>query len=172
MAKVNKGHANLRPIQKGEVRNKTGRPKSSVRQVLDTLAAEGVVLLTPSDIYRVYMALLDCTAAQLTKYANDPEVSILVRDVSKRILTGKDGGVEKVLDRAIGKAATQIVNTTNNSSEFSKMSDEELLAQINEIARQTQPTTPTPRPRAAAKPRPKTKAKPKPRTTTKTDPKQ
>lgn len=163
---------NLKPAQKGERRNPNGRPRSSVRQILEMLAKEGVAPLSPSDIAKVYMALLDCPASKLTKFANDPEVSILVRDVSKRILTGKDGGVEKVLDRAIGKAATQIVNTTNNSSEFSKMSDEELLAQINEIARQTQPTTPTPRPRAAAKPRPKTKAKPKPRTTTKTDPKQ
>ena len=140
---------------KGKSGNRNGRPKSSVRQILENLAKEGVAPLSPSDIAKVYMALLDCPASKLTKFANDPEVSILVRDVSKRILTGKDGGVEKVLDRAIGKAATQIINTSNNASEFAKMSDEELLAQINEIARQTQPT---PQPKAT-KAKPKTTAK-------------
>lgn len=98
--------ASLVPFVKGDPRcNRKGRPPKTVGLILGELEKEGYMPVTKSQVVDMYLTLLNVEQEQLTKIVNDHNNPMLNRIVAKRLLA-KDGFeiIEKMLDRAIGKA--------------------------------------------------------------------
>lgn len=102
-------------FKKGESGNPKGRPKKLVSSILAGLKEEGE-LVTRSMVEQTYQVLMSLTQSQLTKIASDQAQPMINRIVSKEMLSKKGFEIiEKMMDRANGKA-TQVQDITTNSS--------------------------------------------------------
>jgi hypothetical protein len=105
---------NLKPFKKGQTGNPNGRPRKLISQTINELKAEGVVETSTTEIKAVYLMLINLTIPELEQRVKDSKQSALVRIVGKAILSNKGYEIiEKMLDRAIGKAENKIDHTTN-----------------------------------------------------------
>lgn len=93
--------AGLKPIQKGEIRNPTGRPK------------------TPEEVKRIFAAATPDVARALVKLALDES-----KRASDRIKAG-----EIILDRSLGKAPTTVNIEARHS--WDDLSDDELNKRLS-----------------------------------------
>lgn len=95
--------------QKGQSGNPNGRPKKMVSTVIKKLRDDGYEEVTKDQVRSVYMHMLNLTISELKNKVNDPEQPALVKVVSKAILSNQGFEViERILDRAIGKATQSI----------------------------------------------------------------
>jgi hypothetical protein len=104
---------NLNPFKKGQSGNPKGRPRKLISETINELKAEGVVETSTTEIKAVYLMLINLTIPELEQRIKDSKQSALVRIVGKAILSNKGYEIiEKMLDRAIGKAENKIDHTT------------------------------------------------------------
>jgi hypothetical protein len=110
----NKGHRNLKPIQKGEVRNPNGRPK----KMKTLLGRQGYRLSDINDTIQIMM-LMDLE--ELKKVFEDPKSTILEKTVAnalrKSMEKGKLDSMETLLTRVYGKPKEKLeqeINVTNH----------------------------------------------------------
>ncbi len=108
-------------FKEGESGNKEGRPKKLVSSILAGLKEEGE-LVTRTMVEQTYQVLMSLTQSQLSNIANDKEQPMINRIVSKEMLSKKGFEIiEKMMDRANGKA-TQVKDITqHNSNEIVKV---------------------------------------------------
>ena len=85
--------------------NRDGRPRKTINSVNLELEAKGVTEATPNDIKSCYLRLINLSKEEIKELSEDAQQPALVSLVSKAIIQGKGIDIiEKVLDRAIGKA--------------------------------------------------------------------
>lgn len=122
--------------EKGETANPNGRPRKLISQVNKDLEAAGILPATPQQIKDIYLRLINMTIPEIEERVKDLKQPALIRIVGKAILSGKGFDViDKVLDRAIGRAVQQMDLTSNGESiseiDYSKLSNEALKEIIN-----------------------------------------
>lgn len=110
--------------------NKKGRPRTTVRVLLDDLKSKGYKTINKEDIKFLYLSLLDNSQEELSKLTNDKESSMIIRVVAKSILDKKGFDIiEKMLDRTMGKPAQLIGEDSENR--FGTFADAVLQARNN-----------------------------------------
>jgi hypothetical protein len=100
----------LKPFKKGEVANPTGRPKKSVRAIIEEMKAAGHEPVKAVDVTASIEYLLSLDKDQLSDIAKDPKRPIILQITAREILDGKKGfnAVQTLLDRAHGKATQKV----------------------------------------------------------------
>lgn len=116
--------------------NREGRPRKTINQVNKDLEAMGIKEATTNDIKECYLRLINIDIPELENMVKDNKQPALIRIVGKAILSGKGFDViDKVLDRAIGRAVQQMDLTSKGESiseiDYSKLSNEALKEIIN-----------------------------------------
>lgn len=98
------GGALYRP-DKGEVTNPKGRPKKTIKALIDNLRDAGYKPAKPQDIVDTYEHLMTLDEEQLKETVTDEKQPMLVRIVGKAMLSGKGYDViERMIDRAHGRS--------------------------------------------------------------------
>lgn len=91
-------------FKKWQSGNPNGRPKKWIALVNEQLAKEWYNPASKADIETNYMAMVQLEEKKLKEIVNDPAQPMLIRILSKNMLSGKGFDIiEKMLDRGIGK---------------------------------------------------------------------
>ena len=107
-------------LEKGETANPNGRPRKTINSVNKELEEQGIKPATANEIKDIYLRLINMEIAELKKLVEDLKQPALIRIVGKKILSDKGFDIiDKMLDRAIGKAQ-QAVDVTTNGKELTQ----------------------------------------------------
>jgi hypothetical protein len=97
--------------------NRSGANRKTIGVVNKELEDKGITEATTNDIKSCYLRLINHSIPELTELVKNDKHPALVRIVGKAILSGKGIDIiEKVLDRALGKATQQTDITTQGKS--------------------------------------------------------
>ena len=100
--------------------NKNGRPRKTINSVNKELEEQGIKPATANEIKDIYLRLINMEMAELRILVEDLKQPALIRIVGKKILSDKGFDIiDKMLDRAIGKAQ-QAVDVTTNGKELTQ----------------------------------------------------
>jgi len=89
--------------------NRNGRPRKTINSVNKELEEQGIKPTTANEIKDIYLRLINMEMAELKKLVEDLKQPALIRIVGKKILSDKGFDIiDKMLDRAIGRAQQQI----------------------------------------------------------------
>lgn len=106
---------------KGEVMNPFGRPPMLLSTILKELKEAGYERVGPSNVAEAYELLLGLDKEHLVKATQDEKAPMIVRIVGAAMLSKRGGEMlEKMLDRAHGKAPQRIITNQEDPSELSK----------------------------------------------------
>lgn len=114
-------------IEKGDVCNPTGRPRNTLRTVLDKLDDKGYTRISMPDIFDAYERTINLPEEELKKVINDKTSPMIVRIIGKALLDKKGFEIlEKMLDRAYGKPKLAVDVTSGGESinSHNQLSDE------------------------------------------------
>ena len=120
----------------GETGNPNGRPKKLVSSLIAQLKEEGYEGVTNGQISDVISLLLNLEKDRVKQLAEDAKQPIYVQRISRRLVTATDKEIgdfiDKQLDRAHGKAKTQVDVTSNGETitggaELSKEQEQRIL---------------------------------------------
>lgn len=107
-------------LEKGETANPNGRPRKTINSVNKELEEQGIKPATANEIKDIYLRLINMEMAELRILVEDLKQPALIRIVGKKILSDKGFDIiDKMLDRAIGKAQ-QAVDVTTNGKEITQ----------------------------------------------------
>ena len=96
-------------LEKGETANPNGRPRKTINSVNKELEEQGIKPATANEIKDIYLRLINMEMAELRILVEDLKQPALIRIVGKKILSDKGFDIiDKMLDRAIGRAQQQI----------------------------------------------------------------
>ena len=85
--------------------NRKGRPRKMVSGVIIELKNKGVEKVSQSDVKDVFLMLINLETNEIKEIINDEKQPAIIRIVGREMLSGKGFDIiEKMLDRAIGKA--------------------------------------------------------------------
>lgn len=112
MAVTEKSKANLILFKKGQSGNPAGRKRKLLGTVNAALKAEGFGPVIAMDVIEAYNTLMNLTESRIKEIIADTESPMFLRIVAKAMLS-KAGVemIEKMLDRAHGKAVTKVAAT-------------------------------------------------------------
>lgn len=121
MKKVKQEHGGaIVHAEKGETANPNGRPRKTINSVNKELEEQGIKPTTANEIKDIYLRLINMEMAELKKLVEDLKQPALIRIVGKKILSDKGFDIiDKMLDRAIGRAQ-QAVDVTTNGKELTQ----------------------------------------------------
>ena len=92
--------------------NRKGRPKTSVKEWMKTVKANGIEAVTKTDIFNAFQIVLGMSEEQIKNMVGDKNVIMILRIVGKEMLSRKGiDTIERLLDRTHGKAK-QAIETT------------------------------------------------------------
>lgn len=115
--------------------NKKGRPRKLISHINTELKADGYTPASVDEIKEAYLTLLNLPISKLKEFqnVNNDGYPMLYKLVAKEML-GKRGMemLEKVLDRAIGKAQQSIDHTSKGES-INRKSVNDLFPQDDEF---------------------------------------
>jgi len=124
---------NSKPFKKGQSGNPNGRPKKTINAIIDQFKESGIEIPSQSDIKESYLILAAMQEDDLRKLITDKTAPMLFRICATNILSKKGFDIlEKMLDRAIGKATQKTEVTGENGApiqmqyDLSKLSIDEL----------------------------------------------
>ena len=85
--------------------NPKGRPKLTIRRIVDDLRAEGYELANRQDVEALYIQLTSLPREKLAEMSEESGQPIIVHIVARELLGGDDpfSTIERILDRAVGK---------------------------------------------------------------------
>ena len=91
---------------KGETMNPRGRPRRTLRRVIDEWKKLGNEPAAKADVKEIYEHLITLSKAEITKESENLNAPMIVRIVAKALLKEKQSfiNLEAMLDRAHGKA--------------------------------------------------------------------
>jgi hypothetical protein len=127
---------NPKPFKKGQSGNPNGRPRKLISDTIKNMEKKGIKETTVQEIKSVYLRLINHSKDELQEVIDDTNQPALNGIVAQNILSGKGFEViDKMLDRAIGKATQSMDVTTggdkiNNS--LDKLSTQELKDLLND----------------------------------------
>lgn len=114
---------NLRPPKKGEIRNPKGAPKKIVSVLNAELLAEGYTPVTDSQVIDCLRTLINLPLSRLkdiASHSND-DYPMLYKKMALALTNPKDmQTLEKILDRAYGRAK-QALDVTTNGKEINRL---------------------------------------------------
>jgi hypothetical protein len=100
-------------LEKGETANPNGRPRKTINSVNKELEEQGIKPTTANEIKDIYLRLVNMEMTELKALVENQKQPALIRIVGKKILSDKGFDIiDKMLDRAIGKAQQQVDVTT------------------------------------------------------------
>lgn len=107
MANPKGNPSSLKPIKKGEVRNKTGAPKKIVSVLNAELLAEGYTPVTNSQVVSCLQTLINLPISRLKEISEkkNDDYPVLYKKMALALINPKDmQTLEKILDRAYGRS--------------------------------------------------------------------
>ena len=95
----------IQNFEKGESGNLKGKPKLTIRRIVDELRAEGYELANRQDVEALYIQLPSLPEERVRELAVDETQPLIVRIVARELLGWDDpfNTIERILDRAVGK---------------------------------------------------------------------
>lgn len=137
------GHKNIKPsdntngFQKNKQNiNRKGRPRKLISDTIKKMEEDGIKETTVQEIKSVYLRLINHSKEELQEVIDDPNQPALNGIVAQNILSGKGFEViDKMLDRAIGKATQSMDVTTGGdkiNNNLDKLSTQELKDLLND----------------------------------------
>jgi hypothetical protein len=104
---------NLKSWKPGQSGNPNGRPRKTISSVNKELEERGVTVTSTNDIKDCFLRLINLSTDELESICDDDKQPAMIVIVAEAILSGKGFDViEKILDRAIGKAEQKTDITT------------------------------------------------------------
>ncbi|MFM1755648.1 MAG: hypothetical protein RL621_552 [Bacteroidota bacterium] len=131
---------NLKPIQKGEVRNPNGRPKSMIRKVIEEAGDILDVKLSRHDVMSVTALVQSMTVSEIKRVATDSQTPGFIAVVANAILgdikNGEMKNTQFMLEFQHGKAlqAIQMEKVVREDIiDPRQLSDEEIRQRLSEL---------------------------------------
>ena len=137
------GYKNIKPsdntngLQKNKKNiNRKGRPRKLISDTIKKMEQDGIKETTVQEIKSVYLRLINHSKEDLQKVIDDKNQPALNCIVAQNIMSGKGFEViDKMLDRAIGKATQSMDVTTGgdkiNQNNLDKLTTQELKELLN-----------------------------------------
>ena len=128
-----KGIENLIPFKKGQSGNPKGRPRLLVSSVIKEMEAKGVEKVSHLEVKDTFLRLINLEVGEVEQMVKDAKQPALIRIVGKEMLGGKGFDIiEKMLDRALGKAEETVTMNTSATLEGLSSKEIDLLVKIGE----------------------------------------
>lgn len=128
-----KGIENLIPFKKGQSGNPKGRPRLLVSSVIKAMEAKGVEKVSHLEVKDAFLRLINLEVGEVEQMVKDAKQPALIRIVGKEMLGGKGFDIiEKMLDRALGKAEETVTMNTSTTLEGLSSKEIDLLVKIGE----------------------------------------
>lgn len=109
--------SNLRPAAKGEVHNKTGRPRTTIGSMVKEFEAAGLSMPSSNEIAKIYFYIASLKEDELKQTLANRDLPMMTRIIAKGVLDKKGLDVlEKIVDRAYGKE--QRIDITTNGKDL------------------------------------------------------
>lgn len=131
---------NLKPVQKGEVRNPNGRPKSMIRRVVEEVESTLDVRVTKRDVGAIFSYVNSLPRHEVKALAMNQEIPAFISVVANAILGDIDNKELKnsqwMMEFQFGKAsqAIQVEQKVDEKIVNPKiMSDDEIRARLAEL---------------------------------------
>jgi len=107
-----KSKENLVLWKRGQSGNPKGQPKKILRRINDDLSKEGFEPATGTQVVEAYNILINLTEERIKTIITDTASPMFLRIVAKEMLSkGGPEMIERMLDRAHGKAITKVAQT-------------------------------------------------------------
>jgi len=109
--------ANLKMARKGDVFNPKGRPKNTLRVIIDEMTQNGYAIPTKDEIRESLIVCAFGTEDQIKSLVTDKTKPMALRVIARQVIG--DGGfdaIEKILDRVVGR----MLDITSNDKEITK----------------------------------------------------
>ena len=121
---------------KGKSGNPNGRPRSTIRTMIQEFQDAGLIVPTNEEIGKMYLYIATLSEEELKKLLGDKDLPMMTRIIARGILSKKGlDVVDKIVDRAYGKM--QHIDLTTNGKELQPepmklvfVADKEALAKI------------------------------------------
>lgn len=131
LANLKKGMA-----KKGDVLNPKGRPRTTIRSMIQDFEEQGMVIPSAQEISKIYVYIASQTEEELKRIMTDKELPMMTRIIARGVLNKKGlDVVERIMDRAYGKE--QRIDITTNGKDLKPepltirfIADKEQLAKI------------------------------------------
>ena len=123
-------------IKKGQVNNPKGRPRSTIRTMIQEFQDAGLIVPTNEEIGKMYLYIATLNEEELGALMKDKSRPMMTRIIAKGVL-GKKGldVVDKIVNRAYG--SQQHIDITTNGKDMKPepltirfVADKEALAKI------------------------------------------
>ena len=131
--------ANLVPgmFKPGNKRGK-GRPRATIRTLIEQFEAEGMTMPSPTEISKIYFYIAARTEAELKAILGNKELPMMTRIIARGVLDRKGLDVlEKIVNRAYG--TEQRIDITTNGKDLHVeplqihfVADKEALAKVQQ----------------------------------------
>lgn len=109
--------SNLRPAAKGEVHNKTGRPRTTIGSMVKEFEKAGLSMPSSNEIAKIYFYIASLKEDELKQTLANKDLPMMTRIIAKGVLDKKGLDVlEKIVDRAYGKE--QRIDITTNGKDL------------------------------------------------------
>lgn len=104
-------------IKKGQINNPYGRPRATIRTMIDQMEAGGMQVPTPAEIAKIYYYIANLREDELKETLANKELPMMTRIIAKGVLDKKGLDVlETIMNRAFGKE--QRIDITTNGKDL------------------------------------------------------
>lgn len=123
-------------IKKGEVRNPKGRPKNTMRAVIDEMVRNGYAIPTKTEIREGLIVCAFGTEEQIKGLITDKTKPMALRVIARQVISeGGFSAIEKILDRVVGR----MLDITSNDKQIVKK--DPIVIEVIDKAEQVDKTT-------------------------------
>lgn len=131
-----KGYHPPTQFKKGQSGNPKGQPRKVLSRINIELAKEGFEQASGANVIEAYNLLINLTEERIKQIISDTTYPMFMRIVGKEMLSkGGPEMIEKMLDRAHGKAITKVAQTTKDGEDAkTELTDSQLEKLLHAIA--------------------------------------